>query len=327
MATAPVKIEITTRTILVAMAMVASAWLLYLIQNIIFILFLAVLIMAVLNPFVTRLEKYKIPRGLSIILTYFVVVGLLTVAIAGVVPPLVEQTKLFANSVTHYVDGSNKPTFIGETLINQVVSMLAQVSSNIAKGTITIFSNLLQVVMIMMLAFYLLLSRKLFQKQAETFFDKPTSLEIERVLKLLETKLGGWMLGQTSLMLLIGLLTYVGLTILGVPFALPLALLAGMLEIVPYLGPILAAIPLIIIGFSVDLWTGIATIALAIVIQQLENYVFVPKVMEKSTGVNPIIILIALAIGGTLAGVIGVIMAVPVVITLQILAKEYIFKG
>jgi predicted PurR-regulated permease PerM len=125
-------------------------------------------------------------------------------------------------------------------------------------------------------------------------------------------------------MLLVGLITYVGLRLLGIPYALPLAILAGLLEIIPYFGPIIAAIPAVIIGFSISPLIGIATTALAFLIQQLENYLIVPKIMEKSVGVSPVIILLALMIGFKIAGAMGALISIPVFITLQVFVKVYV---
>jgi predicted PurR-regulated permease PerM len=124
-------------------------------------------------------------------------------------------------------------------------------------------------------------------------------------------------------MLSIGLGTYIGLFLIGIPFALPLAILAGILEIIPILGPIVSAIPAIIIGFGISPVIGVAVTAVAFLVHQLEGYVLVPKIMEKSVGVSPLVVLVAITIGAKLLGVVGVIISVPFVITLQVLAKEY----
>ena len=158
------------------------------------------------------------------------------------------------------------------------------------------------------------------------FFGEEKKHKAGKLIDLLETRLGGWARGELILMALVGVSTYVGLALLGIPFALPLALLAGLFEIIPYLGPIIAAVPAVLIGLSISPLMALATAALAFLIQQLENYIFVPKVMEKSVGVSPIITLIALAIGLRLAGIIGVVISVPVVITLQVLGRQYLVK-
>ena len=127
-------------------------------------------------------------------------------------------------------------------------------------------------------------------------------------------------------MVVIGITNYVGLRLLGIPFSLPLSILAGVLEIVPYVGPILAAIPAVLIGFGISPVIGWAVAAMAFLIQQLENYVLVPKIMQKSTGVNPIITLLVLAIGFRLAGLVGLLISIPVFITIQVAARNYLIN-
>ena len=127
-------------------------------------------------------------------------------------------------------------------------------------------------------------------------------------------------------MVIVGIATYVGLTVIGVPFAVPLALLAGILEIIPNIGPTLAVIPSVIVGFSVTPLTGMAAAALGILIQQTENYALVPKVMQKSAGMSPIITLLSLVIGLKVAGVMGALLSVPIVITSQVFLEELVFN-
>jgi len=142
----------------------------------------------------------------------------------------------------------------------------------------------------------------------------------------LEKRLGGWARGELTLMILVGVLNFIALTILKIPFALPIAILSGILEIVPYLGPVIGAIPGVMIGFGISPLTGLGAALAAFLIQQFEGYVFVPKVMEKSVGVSPVITIIALSIGGRVAGILGVVISVPVVITIHVLLKEYFNK-
>jgi predicted PurR-regulated permease PerM len=148
--------------------------------------------------------------------------------------------------------------------------------------------------------------------------------QISEIIDKLEEKLGGWARGELILMTIIGTLTYTGLSLLGIPFALPLAILAGIFEIIPIIGPTVSAIPSVIIGFSISPIVGVAAASLAFLIQQVENYVFVPKIMQKSVGVNPIVTLLSLAIGFRLSGVLGGLIAVPVVISIQVFLKEYL---
>ena len=177
-------------------------------------------------------------------------------------------------------------------------------------------------VAVLIFTFYLLLIREKLDDQLGFFFGEDKKKEIGKFIDQLEIRLGGWARGEIILMALIGLLNFIGLTLLGIPFALPLAILAGLLEIIPVLGPFIAGIPAVVIGLSISPIMAVAVAALAFFAQQLENYVFVPKIMEKSVGVNPIITLIALSIGFRLLGVVGAIISVPVVLTLHVLISR-----
>jgi predicted PurR-regulated permease PerM len=128
--------------------------------------------------------------------------------------------------------------------------------------------------------------------------------------------------GELTLVLVIGLLSFVGLTLLGIPYALPLAVIAGVMEIVPVVGPIIAAVPAIAAALLISPVFALATAALYFVIQQLENHLIVPTVMNRAVGLNPLMTIIALMIGGRLLGIGGAILAVPIVVVLKIIITD-----
>jgi len=322
----PKKIEISHKTIIFTVLFLLSLWFLYLVRDIILQLFIALLIMAILNPLVSKLSKWKIPRGISVFLVYLLVFGVIGGIIAGIVPPLVSQTTSFANNLPKYLVDVGINRFLSEELIGQFISQLGNIPAQVVKLGVSVFSNILDVFAVLIFAFYLLLVREKLDDQLAFLFGEEKKHRVGRFIDILENRLGGWARGELLLMLLIGSTTYLGLTLLGIPFALPLALLAGLFEIIPYLGPIIAAIPAVLIGLSISPLMGLATAALAFLIQQIENYLFVPKVMEKSVGVSPIITLIALAVGFRLAGIVGVVISVPAVIALQVVSNQYLLK-
>lgn len=327
MAKKPKTIEISHRTIIFTVVFLILVWFLYQIRDLILEVFVALLIMTILNPLVSKLSKYKIPRAVSVLLSYILLFGLIGVVIAGVVPPLIDQTTNFVNGLPAYFESLGISSYFGEQLVNNLISQIGTLPAQVAKITISFFSNLFGVLIVLIFAFYLLLAREKLDNQLAYLFGDKKKKKIGKVIDILEKKLGGWARGQLTLMFLVGISSYVGLKLLGIPFALPLAMLAGLLEVVPYIGPVIAAIPAVIIGFGISPVMGTATLALVFLIQQVENYVFVPKVMEKSVGVSPIITLLALAIGFRVAGIVGVIISVPVVITIQVLSKEYLFSS
>lgn len=320
------KIEISHKTVIFTVVFLIFLWFLYFIRDILLQLFVALLVMAILNPLVIKLSKFRIPRTISVLLAYLIAFGLFGVVLAGIIPALIEQTTSFVNSLPKYLDNLGISWVLGERLLTQFFSQLITLPGQILKVGVSVFSNVLSVVTVLIFTFYLLLARDKLDDQLGVFFGEEKKREIRRIIDHLEGKLGGWARAELTLMVLVGIFSFVGLTLLGIPFALPLALLAGLLEIIPTLGPILAAVPSVIIGFSISPLMGLATTSLAFLIQQVENYVFVPKVMEKSVGVSPIITLLALAIGFRLAGLVGAAISVPVVITLQVLSKEYLLS-
>lgn len=313
------KVEISHRTIIFTVFFLIGLWFLYFIKDILIELFIALLLTAILEPMVNFLSKVKVPRGLSVLLSYIVFFGIFGGSFALIIPVLVDQTSGFVNDLPKYL--SQFGGFSSEILVR-----LGGLPAELIKFSFSVVSNLVSVLTVMVFAFYMLLSRGQLDGQLENFFGEGRRKQIAEIITELELRLGGWARGQLTLMLIIGVTTFIGLTILGIPYALPLAILAGILEMIPYLGPVVAAVPSILIGFGISPVAGLGVLIMAFLIQQLENYVLVPKVMEKSVGVSPIITLIALAVGARLAGITGMIISIPLVITLQVVLKKYLIR-
>lgn len=323
----PRKIEISHRTIIFIVLFLMFVGFLFYIRVIIFQVFVALLIMSILNPTVTKLARWKIPRVISVMIVYLFVFVLISTAIGLMVPALISQTTSFANNLPVYLDELKIPVFISESFTREVTGQIGRLPSYVLKLSVSVFSNVFSVLAVLIFALYFLLARdKLDDQLANFFHDQELEARIEKAINKLEFKLGGWARAEIILMIMVGLFTYIGLVLVGVPYALPLAIIAGLLEIVPNVGPILASIPAILVGLSVSYITAIAVSALYILIQQVENYVFVPKVMEKSAGVSPIVTLLSLVIGFKVAGIVGAILSVPIVITSQVLLEEFMFK-
>ena len=140
----------------------------------------------------------------------------------------------------------------------------------------------------------------------------------------MQEKLGAWLRGQIILMIVVGVLTYIGLLILGVKYALVLAIFAGIAEIVPYAGPIIAAVPAIGIGLTMSPFKGMIVALLYFGIQQIENAVLTPKIMQKSVGLNPVVSLFALMVGFKFAGLVGALLAIPVATIVAVFLRDLI---
>lgn len=320
------KIEISHRTIIFAVLFLLSLGFIYLIRDIILELFVALILMTILEPMVARLSKIKIPRTISILVTYVLVLGIFGGIIALIVPALIDQTTSFVNALPGYISNIGITKAWSDQIIAGFLATAGNAPGEIFQFTFSVFNNVLAIITVLVFAFYMLLAREKLKDQLGFLFGEEKKKELGRVIDQLEIRLGGWARGELILMFMIGLGVYIGLRLIGIPFALPLSILSGILEIVPFLGPVISAIPGILIGFGISPIIGLGVAALYFLVHQLEGYILVPKIMEKSVGVSPIITLIALAVGARLAGIVGVIVSVPTVIAIQVLAKEYLIK-
>lgn len=320
------KVEISHRTIVFTVLFLLFLWFLFLIKEILVGLFVAILITAIFNPLVFRLTKYGVPRAISIFLSYILVFGIFGATVASIITPLINETSGFVSNLPRYLENIGIVSFLGEQTIREILTQMVSLPGQVLKVGVSVFSNLVLTLASLVFAFYLLLARGRLEGQLTTFFGERKSKEIGKIIDKLEQRLGSWARGELILMFTIGIVTFVGLKLLGIPYALPLAILAGILEIIPSLGPIVAAVPAIVIGLGISPLMGLAAAALAFLVNQLENYLLVPKIMEKSVGVSPFAVLLSLAIGAKIAGIVGVLVSVPVLITVQVLLKEYLEK-
>jgi predicted PurR-regulated permease PerM len=321
-----VKIEVSQRTIILVLGLLVAFKFLTMISDVLLTFFVALLIMAILNPLVTTLARYKVPRPLSVILVYVLVICAMMVSFAAIIPPLIQQTSTFVTHIPNYIYDLGIPYQTAEQILPQVISQLGTIPSQLAQFTLSLFSNILEVIGVLVFAFYLLMMRENLDDHLAPFFNDIKKNQIDRIIDILELRLGGWARGQILLMVAIAIANYIGFLLLGIPYALPLAIFAGFLELIPYVGPFIAAIPAIFIGFSISPFLGFAAAALAFLVQELENYILVPKIMQRSAGVNPLVTLIALGVGFNLAGIVGLLISVPCAITVEVLAKELYFS-
>ena len=315
----PKKIEISHRTIVFIAVFGVFLWLLFQIRQILLGLFIAVILMSSLNPSIKRLEGRKIPRWLAIALIYLLVFLFLGFAIGGLVPPLLDQTSNLINRIPELF---RQFSFLGidEKIIAGQLSGLTSVPANIFKFIAGIFSNIVGIFALGVITFYLLLERKSLDRYLTVLFGEDKEKQIEKVIDKIEDRLGNWVRGQLLLMVIVGVLNYIGFRIIGISFALPLSILAFLFEIIPNIGPTAAAFPAILIGLTVSPYHALATAGWCFLVQQIENSILVPRIMKQVAGVNPLVSILALAVGFKIAGIGGAILAIPTFIVIEIVA-------
>jgi len=318
-------ILISTKTIFVVAAVALMLWLLVQIKEIALLIFVSLMLSLALSPFVEFLEKRKIPRGLAVLIIYIIIVSIVALIGAVALPPIISQTTRFIKSFPQIISSLGSTPILNKVttdLNNFLAEQLMGASGNVIRVTVGAFSGILAVFSLMVFTAYLLLDLDNLREAFLFFLPAKPRKEIAEVLKEIEYKLGGWLRGQFILMCIVGGATYVGLLLLGIKYAAPLALIAGLLEVAPMLGPIISAVPGIIVGFSISPVTGLGVLALYLAIQQLENNIIVPKVMQKTVGFSPLITLLALLIGGKLFGVVGALLSVPLTLIIVIITKH-----
>lgn len=314
------KIDISHRSVIFIAVLILSLWIIYLIRDLLLILFVAVILMSALSPLVKFFVKLKLPKSLGIAITYILIIGLLVVAVASILQPLIEESTRLIVNIPAVAGQIFSITNIDKSVFQ---SELTYFSKNIFSVTLAVFDNLLAIIFLLVITFYLLLEReKLETRIASLFIGKEE--RIKKSIVAIEEKLGSWLRGQLFLSVIIGLLSYIGLFILNIPYALPLAMIAGALEVVPVIGPIISAIPAIFIALTISPVLALGVAVMYFVIQQMENHLIVPQVMKRAVGLNPLVVILAIAIGSRLLGFAGALLAVPLAVVLQIVTAEVI---
>ena len=307
------------KIVLVALLLIA----LYLIRDVIFMLIISMVLASAMDPLVDWLyRKVKFPRGVSVIMVYLVFLSLLGLVVYFLAPVMVSELGELSNRIGALnEDPSTKADILSRTLsdlgIGSGISNLGQgfktLTNNFFQTTIGVVGGLAQFVGILVFSFYLISSEsgmKNFIKSLSPYKHQPY---VANLTEKIQNKIGYWLLGQLILSGFIFLFTFIGLSILGVKYALALALLAGLLEIVPYIGPIVSGVPAVLMALTQSPPLALFVLGLYVLIQQTENYILVPKIMGKTVGANPLVILLAVLIGFKLAGIVGMLMAVPIV--------------
>lgn len=292
------------------------------------ILFLAIVISSALDAPVSYLESKKIPRILGALMIYLIVLAILSLVLYTIVPiAFLELKDLLGN-----FDKLNIPA-LGDFNTSQILNHLEKGVGNLADTLLSgsaslfdvvasIFGGVVFIVATFILSFYLVVGRSGVEQFLRAILPAAHEERAVDIYLRVRKKLGLWLHGQIILSLIVGLVTAFGLLILGVKYSLLLGVLAGIFEVVPYVGPIFSGFLAFMIATDASLKLGIYVIALFIIIQQIESHFLVPIVMRKTVGLHPVVVVVSLLAGAQIAGFIGVLLAVPVAVVLQEIVEE-----
>ncbi len=329
------RFNISSGTIVKIVAILGGLAFVWFIRDVVAVFFAALLLAALIDPFADWFERRRIPRALGVLVVYVLLAALITGAFLIIVPPLVGQLSDLVKGLTASF-GDARGVLEGIITLTEKYGFAQNISESfqnlqgaLSQGFSRVFSTLANVfggvttlVLVLVLTFYMVVEEADAKRLFRHFAPKKYQPYLVGLAGRMQEKLGYWLRGQLVLMLVIGALTYIGLLILGVDYALVLGIFAGLAEIVPYAGPILAAIPAIVLAFSISPIKAVMVAVLYFAIQQLENGVLTPKIMQKSVGLNPVVSLFALMVGFKVAGFIGAIFAIPVATLAAVLVHD-----
>lgn len=309
-------------------------------KELVFVILTAIVIATFIGASASKINRrFGINRTLGVVLLYILSISVFAGAFYLFVPILVQEISSLLPLITDYLGNSNVVSDAissgGQQLSTSLTdggnftniveglrSFITSVSGSFF-GTITaLFGNVVNLILIVVISFYLSMERDGVGEFLQIVTPKKYENYALDLWHRSQKKIAYWLRGQMVLGLIVGSLTFIGLTILGVEYALVLSLVAGLFELIPF-GIILAAIPAISFAFlGGGIGSAVMVIILYLVIQQLEGYVFSPLIVQKATGISPLLVILAVLIGAKLAGFWGLILAVPVAVTLVEVARD-----
>lgn len=321
-------IRITTGTIIRALFTFAIFYFVYQFFDLVLVILTAVVLASAIEPATAWFVRYKVPRTVSVIVIYVLIIASFAGILYAIVPSLlteiasIDATYNVSGSLSEYVeDGASGDLSVTGVLTDLERSLTGNTESALPAIS-RIFGSIVSFVLIIVFSFYLAVQKHGVTNLLRIIIPEKHERYAIDLWRRTQHKIGLWMQGQLVLGFIIGVLVFLGLSLMQVPYALLLALVAAMFEIIPIFGPILAAIPAVLLAFThgisfvhgvgAGMTSAIAVALFYVIIQQFENHLIYPLVVRKVVGVPPLLVIIALVVGARAAGFLGIILAVPI---------------
>ncbi len=332
-------IEVGTKVLLRAALLLAVAYIIYLLRDVVILVLLAVLTAAALVPAIARLQRFGLSRTAAVIISYSFLFFIGVVLLAVFFPLFFSEIKQFLQNFPEYTKRLDAfmngieiySRSIGiewskDEFSQGIEENISQWFSQIFSTTVNVFQGFIHFIGYFFLALYLSLEEKGIEKFFLLMTPKEYHAQALSIANRMQGKVSQWLFGQMLLMLIAFAIYYIGLSLIGVPYALAIALFGGLMEMLPYVGPVLAAIPAIVIGLLSSPVLGASALAFYIVAHQVEAHIVAPQVMKHSAGLNPVALIVAILIGLELGGPLGIVLAVPITMILSVFVEDLLLK-
>ncbi len=326
-------ITISAGTIVKGIIIAVLIYTAFLISDVFMVLIAAIVVASSVEPAIIWFGRFKLKRVPSAIITYVLIVTALVLVIVFFLPRVLDEASSYLNKLPQNMsvsdlwspvkdagvikDGTSIPGLSSSFSIKDLTTELKNVVTGTSEGFLktagVIFGGILSFILIVVLSFYLAVQEDGVGSFLRVVTPTKARAYVVDLWKRSQKKIGFWMQGQLLLGLIVGVLVYLGLMVLGIKHALLLATLAAIFEIIPVFGPILSAIPALLVGAVDGGPSGVfLVLGLYVLIHQFENHLLYPLVVKKIVGISPIVVILALVIGGKLAGVLGLLLSVPI---------------
>jgi predicted PurR-regulated permease PerM len=330
--------RVIRRAVVVSIVGVVVAWALYIVRDVLLTLYISGLLAIGLSPVVRRIErrrllKSRVPRWLAILSLYVVFLLVVAIILLAIIPPIVTQVQELVRDLPGYADRMQK-FLVDRGVVRrgwQWSSLFTgmQVPGMALSGFFGALSGALgalgKTITVLILPFYLLLEASSLRSGfLRMFRDDEQRARADRIMRAVTIKVGAWLGGQFLLAGVIGTAATIGFWLIGVPYFYLLGLIAAIGEMIPVIGPILAAVPAVALAATVSPQTALVTALFCWGLQFVENNLLVPRIMERQVGISPVTILVALLVGSSLLGFLGAILAVPTAAIAQVLVQEHL---
>jgi len=335
-----VEITVSTGTIIKIIGVLILLWFVYSVRDVLAILFVALVLSSVINPIADWFSVRRIPRSVGVLIVYIGLFSILGLVIGVLIPPLIQEIRDLASNFNAVWD-----RLVSGALLFREYSLQGGFSKNIEEGLSTvqtaltravggvfttivnIFGGVVSFALILVMTFYMVVQEDGFKRMFKVLIPERYQLFTSGVLAKVQRKITAWIKGQLILSLVIGVVAYIALSIIGVNYALVLGLFAGIMEFVPYAGPFLGGAVAVFFALAQSTPKAFFVVIAFIIIQQVENNILVPKVMQRAVGLNPIISILALVVGAKLGGIVGALFAIPVATAIDVVIREVLSGG
>lgn len=329
-----VNIRLTNRALLLVLFALGLVWLLLHATRIFVILFIAILLAASVSTAAGRLSRGRLSRGATILLLYFAIAAVLGGVASLLVPLILGEIKLLQRNLPAYETSLNRllarlPTRDGtplqiNDLVNGIAGQLQAAALDLSKGALAFGSTLVTLLLIFVIAYFLAVDERFAQRVVTRFFPPHLRARTVSIMGKIGRGLGHWVRAQLLLAAFFGVFFGLGLLILGVPYALTLGTVGGILEIIPYVGGLITVVLAVLVAATTGkLWLIAAAVVWYTVVVNVEAHIVAPKLVGEIVGLHPLVVVLALFLGAEFLGILGALLAVPIAVIVQVLLDEF----